>query len=632
MDHRKIFSIPGLLAAIVAFLLINAAAGPMITSVRLDLTEGKLHTLSDGTLNILSNLKEPLTLKFFWSRGAAQNLPALKLFARGVKEMLEEYQARSGGKIVLDVIDPEPFSEEEDEAVALGLNGIPVSGGVNTLYFGLAGKDLEGRDVIIPFIQPEREAFLENDISQMIYTLSHPEKTTVGLLSALPVTGGPSPGNPFQMMPPWMISDQLHRHFDLKVLVKEEPVPDDIDILMVVHPHGLSDKVLYFTDQFVLGGGRALVFADPFSEFTARLNPEAGDGEKRTADRLLAAWGTVLEPGKVVGDMEISRKVTFQGRFGLQSANYLPWITLSDDLIDREEVVTAQLQQLNLASAGSLLQSSEARTDFIPLLSSTRQAMLIPVEDVAFNPDPARIMSRFSPAGVSFILGARLRGPASTAFPDGPPSNTGKTDGGADQPAYSDHISASTGDINVIVIADTDMLQDGFWVDVKEFFGQRIPIPLSDNADLVINAIDQLGGSPDLIGLRSRASSFRPFTLLDRVAREAELKFRTKEQELVTRLDETEGKLSELQARRENPDSPELTPEQEEELGKFLEEKVRIRKELREVQFGLRHDIERLQGQVRFINIGLIPLTIILLALGIWLIRQRRDRKAFPGF
>jgi len=624
MDRRKIFSIPGLLAAIIIFLLINAAAGPTLKTVRLDLTEGKLHTLSEGTLNILDNLEDTLTLKLFWSREAAQDLPALKLFALRIREMLEEYQSRSEGKIVLIVIDPEPFSEEEDEAVSLGLKGIPVGAGSNTLYFGLAGKDLEGKDLVIPFIQPDREAFLENDISQMIYTLSHPEKTTVGLLSALPITGGPSPGNPFQMMPPWMISDQLHRQFNLKVLGEEESVPGDIDILMVVHPHGLSDKALYFADQFVLSGGRALVFADPLSEFTARLNPDSGTGEENTADLLLAAWGVAMEPGKVVGDMEISRKVTFRGRFGLQNANYLPWISLQDDLIDRKEVVTAQLQQLNLASAGSLLQSLEARTDFIPLLSSTSQSMLIPAEKVAFNPDPTQILSDFSPSGVSFTLGVRLSGPASTAFPDGPPPTAEESVDGADQAERPEHISDSADDINVIVIADTDLLQDGFWVDVKEFFGQRIPIPLSDNADLVVNALDQLGGSADLIGLRGRASSFRPFTLLDRVAREAEFKFRTKEQELVTRLDETEGRLRELQARREDPDSPEMTAEQEKEMEMFLDEKIKIRKDLREVQYQLRHDIERLQGQIRFLNIGFAPMTIAFLALGTWFFRRRR--------
>jgi ABC-type uncharacterized transport system involved in gliding motility auxiliary subunit len=627
MDRKKIFSVPGLLLVIAAFLILNAAAGPLLKSARLDLTEENIHTLSEGTLNILNNLEEPLTLKFFWSRSAAQDLPGLILYARGVQEMLEEYQARSGGKIVLEVIDPEPFSEEEDEAVALGLNGVPVSGGLNTLYFGLAGKDLEGKDLIIPFFQPEREMFLENDISQMVYTLSHPEKITVGLMSALPVTGGPSPANPFQTMPPWMISDVLHRHFNLKVLAQEEPVPEDVDILLLVHPHGLSDTALYFADQFVLGKGRALVLADPFSESTGRPTL-GGEGQDHPADRLLAAWGASMEPMKVVGDLEISRMVSFRGRLGFQTTNYLPWITVSDELIDREEVVTSQLRQVNMGSAGSLLQSDGSSTDFIPLLFSTRQSMLIPVVDVAFNPDPARLMSLFSPSGISFTLGARLRGPALTAFPDGPPPLPEGNEDGTEKPVYPEHIRSSEGDINVIIIADTDMLQDGFWVDIKEFFGQRIPIPLADNADLIVNAIDHLGGSQDLIGLRSRGTAFRPFTLLDRVAKEAEFKFRTVEQELIDRLDETENRLSDLQARREDPNSPELTPEQQKELEKFLEEKVRIRRELREVQFRLRHDIERLQSMIRFVNIGLVPLTIALLALGIWFFRRRKDRKS----
>lgn len=628
MERRKIFSFSGILIAAALFVLVNLVASATLKNVRLDLTEGNLHTLSEGTVNILNNLDETISLKLFWSQKLARDLPSLDLFARRVRELLAEYQSKSGGKLVLSVIDPEPFSEEEDEAVSLGLQGVPIQGGSATLYFGLSGEDVNGRVTVMPFVQPDREAFLEYDISQMIYTLSHPDKVIVGLLSALPITGGPSPANPFQMMPPWMISDQLHKQFDLQVLSDGEAIPDDIDVLMMVHPHDLSDKALYAADQFVLNGGPALVFADPVSEFTSRLNPDSGIGEETTADSLLAAWGVNMEPGKVVGDLELSRKVTFRGRLGLQTANYLPWISIRDDLINREEMVTAQLTQLNLASAGSLLQTRDARTEFVPLLSSTGRSMLIQADKVALMPDPARIMSEFVASGVVFTLGARVSGPTSTAFPDGPPPSSEESDDEKTGDVRPDHIADSIDDINVIVIADTDLLQDGFWVEVQDFFGQRIAIPLSDNADLLVNALDQLGGSPDLIGLRGRASTFRPFTLLDRVASEAELRYRSKEQELQTRLNETEGRLSELQALRSDPDSPELTAEQESELESFLEEKVKIRKELREVQYELRRDIERLEGWIKFINIGLVPLLAGAVVVGTWLIRRRKDRRA----
>jgi len=624
MKNRKIFSFPAILGAMVLFVVINLVSGQTLKRARLDLTEGSLHTLSKGTVNIIRNLEQPVTLRLFWSEKATRNLPGFKIFAVRVRELLEEYQSRSGGKIVLSIVNPEPFSEEEDDAVSLGLQGIPVEDGTSTLYFGLAGRNSQGNDIVMPFIQPEREAFLEVDISQMIYSLAHPRKVKVGLLSSLPIAGGPSPANPFQMVPPWMITDQLEKQFDVDILHEEEKIPPDIDVLMVVYPRDLSDKALYAVDQYVLKGGPALVFTDPLSEFTSRLAPTPEVPGEGTADRLLAAWGVKLENGKVVGDMEISQKVTFRGRFGIQSANYLPWITVRDDLINHDEVLTAQLKRLNLASAGSLLQTTDARTEFIPLLSTTTRSMLIPAQEVAFMPDPAKIMSEFVAAGVSFTLAARISGPALTAFPDGPPETLEKGD-------ESERLLDSPGGINVVVIADTDMLQDGFWVDVQDFFGQKIAVPTADNADLAVNALDMLGGSPDLIGLRGRTAGFRPFTLLQRTAQEAQFKYRTKEQELINRLDETERKLTELQSQRENPDSPELTAEQLDELENFRQEKVRVRRELRDVQFRLNRDIERIEGWVRFINIGLVPLAVALTALLISIVHRRKDRKSVRG-
>jgi ABC-type uncharacterized transport system involved in gliding motility auxiliary subunit len=301
--------------------------------------------------------------------------------------------------------------------------------------------------------------------------------------------------------------------------------------------------------------------------------------------------------------------------------NYLPWLALREDLINREEVTTAQLDHLNLASAGSLLQTEDARTNMVPLLSSSTRSMLIDGAKVAFMPDPAKLMSEFSPSGVSFTLAARIYGPSITAFPDGPPVDESVDE--EDKAEFGEHLADSRDDINVVVVADSDMLQDRFWVEIQNFFGQRLALPMADNADLVINLLDQLGGSSDLIGIRSRASTFRPFVMLDRVSQEAELKYRAKEQELVSRLEAAEGKLNELQTQRQDPESPQFTPEQEEELENFRQEKVKIRRELRDVQFELRRDIERIQSWIKFINIGLVPFLLTVIAVGSWTVRRR---------
>jgi len=626
MDRRVIFSPVALAAAVVLFIIINLASGQVLRKARVDLTQGNLHSLSEGTNKILEKLDSPITLKLFWSESAARDIPGLKVFARRVRETLQEYQSRSGGMIQLVIIDPKPFSEDEDEAVGYGLQGVSVQGGTESLYFGLVATAEDGRSLVIPFIQADREAFLEYDISQMIHTLAHPEKVKVGLLSSLPIPGGPSPLNPFQVQMPWMISDQLHRQFEVEVILSEKVIPDDVDVLMVVNPRDLSDSSLYAVDQFVLGGGRVLLFDDPLSAFSSAgsQDPNAGIAAEGKTDSLLAAWGLKMEPGKVVGDMTVSQRVSYRDGSRVQTANFLPWLALREDLINRDEVTTAQLDHLNLASAGSLLQTDHSRTGFVPLLSSSKNSMLIDAMQIAFMPDPGKLISDFSPSGVSFTLAARVSGPAATAFPEGPPVAVGsdekETGGGGER------LLVSAKDINVVVIADSDMLQDRFWVEIQSFFGQRIALPVADNADLVINLLDQLGGSTDLIGIRSRASTFRPFELFNRVSREAELKYRVKEQELESRLKATESKLNELQAKRQDPESPKFTAEQEEELENFRQEKVRIRRELRNVQFELRRDIEKLEIWIKFINIGLVPLLLIFIALGVWTVKRKKMR------
>ncbi|MDF1526880.1 MAG: Gldg family protein [bacterium] len=622
MDRRTIFSPVGLLAAVILFIAVNLTAGPVLRWARVDLTQGDLHSLSDGTINILQKLGNTITLKLFWSEEAAADLPGLKVFARRVKETLQEYEARAGGKIKLTIVDPKPFSEEEDEAVGFGLQGVSVQEGGDNLYFGLAATSEDGRSLIIPFIQADREIFFEYDISQMIHTLANPEKVKVGLLSALPISGGPTPQNPFQAQVPWVISDQLNRQFDVEVILSEKVIPEDVDVLMVVHPHGLSDSALYAADQFVLRGGRALVFADPVSEFESGSRPGAGLSEEGTVDKLLAAWGLAMESGRVVGDMTVSQRVSYRDDNQVKTVNYLPWLALREDLINREEVTTAQLDNLNLASAGSLTQTEDARTSLTPLLSSSTRSMLLDGSYLVFRPDPAKLLSEFSPSGVSFTLAARIKGPAATAFPDGPPADE---NAGEEKKQLGEHLTKSADDINVVVVADSDLLQDRFWVEVQDFFGQRLALPMADNANLVINLLDQLGGSSDLIGIRSRASTFRPFELFDRVSQDADLKYRVKEQELVSRLKEAERKLNELQSQRQDSESPEFTPEQEEELENFRQEKVKVRRELRNVQFELRRDIERLQAWIKFINIGLVPLLLVIFAVGSWAVRRRKQ-------
>jgi len=627
MDRRKFFTPVGILAAVVLFVVVNLAAIPLLRSARIDLSQGHIHSLSKGTIDILNKLDKTITLKLFWSEEAAGDLPGLKAYAGRVKDTLLEYEARSHGKIKFSVVDPKPFSKEEDEALSFNLQGVSVNDGSETLYFGLAGESEDGKTQTIPFLQADREKFLEYDISQMVYTLAHPKRIKVGVLSSLPMLGGPTPKNPFQPQMPWMISEQLYRQFDVDPIFSEKSIPKDVDVLMVVRPHGLSKSALYAVDQYVLRGGRALVFIDPLSEYLAASNPTAAvPGNKNKADDLLAAWGLKMEPGKVVGDMTVAEKVSYKQEGQTKTVNYLPWMGLKDNLINRKDVTTAQLKSVNLATAGALLQTGDARTTMTPLLSSSKESMLISTSRVLFHPDPAKLVADFSPSGVAFTLAAKVSGPAKTAFPDGPPKDT---DTGSKQPKTTvkqKQLKESVSNINVAVIADTDMLQDRLWVQIQNFFGRRMALPVANNGDMVINLLDQMGGSPDLIKIRGRGSLSRPFDLVEKLSREAELKYRAKEQELESRLKETQTKLSDLQSKRKDQNSADLSPEQEKELDKFLQEKVKIREQLRSVEFELRKNIEQLETLLKFINIGLVPILLILTAIGLGFWRRKKSK------
>ncbi len=622
-----------LLLAVLAFGLINFAAKPLLRGARLDLTEGRLYTLSEGTRNILKGLEQPVTLRFYLSGQVLKDVPALQSYARRVEELLEEYQVLAGDRLRLETIDPRPFSEAEDDAVEAGLQGVPVGQGAETLYFGLVGEGQGGARQTISFFQPERERLLEYDLTQLIHNLAFGEKPTVGLLSSIAMSGGFSPQNPMGRQPAWMVVEQLRQRFNLRELDQETTrIAEDIDVLMVVGPSQLDERALYALDQYVLRGGHALVFVDPLSEASRAANPGGISGENEALGRLLQAWGVEHESGKVVADLSSAQRVTISGGTRPQTIEYLPWLAMRGDRINRQEIATAQLGQLNLASAGAFERAENATTEFVPLLQSSEQAMLIDRSLIAFAPDPARLLADFKASGVTYTLAARLIGPVRTAFADGPPQSKPKDEGQGDaeakggQDQLQPHLAEAEVPANLILVADSDLLEDRFWVEVRDFFGQRLTNPIASNADFAINALELLGGSSDLISVRSRGESARPFELVAEIQRRAEQQYRAKEQELVARLQETETRLSQLQNQRDDAGNQTLTPEQEQEVETFLAEKVRIRKQLREVQFRLREDIEELEGVLKAFNIGLVPMLIALVAFISWLLRRSRKR------
>ena len=638
------------MVALVLLFAVNILSATVFTSARLDLTENRLFTLSDGTHNILEGLKEPITIRLYLSEDLVRSLPAVNSYSTRIKGLLEEYERASSGMVEVRIIDPEPFSEEEDRAVGYGLSGVPLSGGNDTLYMGLVGTNALDDEDIIPFLSTSRESFIEYDITRMVYNLSSPELPVIGLLSSLPINGmGPQAALRGLTAPAWMVMEQVEKLFEVRTIeASATEIPQDVDVVLLVHPKQLGDATLYAIDQFVLGGGRLLVFIDPHAE-SEQAPPQAmpmlPSSRNSELEKLLSAWGVESEPGKVVGDLQLAAKVRMQREQQILTLDYPVWLNVLPELFDQEDTVTAELGNMTFATPGYLQPLESASTSFRPLIETTENAALFDAKRL-LDPtaDPQDLLRDYVPAGHAMVLAARIEGPVKSAFPDGPPAPAeskgdeaeARSEGAKKEDVEKkarEHLSESRDDINVIVVADTDMLADRFWVEVQEFLGNRIAIPSAANGAFMVNALDNLVGSNDLISVRNRGSFIRPFQRVNAIRREAELSFRQKEQELMRRLDETEQRLVELEKSKQGGDSLVLSPEQRDELVRFRQEKVGIRKDLRNVRRDLRRDIDDLGARLKFINIALIPILIGIggLAAGLWRVHRRKTHTGAPA-
>ena len=618
------------------FLALNVLSQTVFRTARVDLTQGGLYTLSGGTRAMLETMEEPLTVRFFFSESLAADLPGFRQYAQRVRELLETYAGRAGGAITLETIDPEPFSEAEDEAVAFGLNGVPLNEQGERLYFGMAATNTTDDLEVVPFFQDARESFLEYDLTRAFYRLAHPERPVVGLISTLPIDGGFHPQRGAQ--PAWAVAGQIRQLFELRDLTTEvAEIPGDVDVLMVVHPKDLPGAARYAIDQYVLGGGQAMVFVDPFSEAAAGV-PDPENPMRLHNSRLpelFAAWGVALAPGMIVGDRLSARKVRGGSRERPVAVDYIAWLNFGPPNFNREEIVTAQLGAINVATAGSLSPVEGAATEFVPLITSSSEAMLFERMHVQFMPDPAQLLADFAATGDSYTIAARITGPVETAFPAGPPPDEDAAAGGAADDDEEDaapalpegHRAASDGPVNLLLVADTDLLADRSWVQIGNFLGDEVIVPTADNGAFAVNALDIWSGSGDLIGLRSRRTSERPFVVVQELQRAAERRFRETEQALQAQVRETEAQLAELQLGGDGAQTV-LTPEQQASIVEFRERLVASRKQLRDVQLALRQDIERLGANLKFVNIALVPVLVALIGAAVALLRARRRRRA----
>jgi ABC-type uncharacterized transport system involved in gliding motility auxiliary subunit len=602
MTTRTRNSIVALGALALLFVGLTVLSNQLLRGVRADLTASGLYTTAPGTQRIVAGLAEPIDLYFFFSDKAAASFPAVKTYGTRVQEFLQELARASNGKIRLSRIDPQPFSDEEDRAAEYGITAVPTGSGGQPLYFGLAGTNSTDGRAAIEFFDPAKEEFLEYDLVKLVHQLGNPKKPVIGLLSSLPLEGGapdPQTGAPRE---PWAVITQMEQLFTLKRIdPAATQLEGGLDVLMLVHPKNLGAELQSAIEQYARTGGKLLLFVDPLAEqdpsrpaeSQQTLIPGAAQDRASHAEGLLQALGVNFDTQNVVGDAEHALVVS-SGPGGA-GTRHLGILGLDAAAFTKDEVITAGLSSINLASAGSLRARAGSPYKFTPLLQTGVQSAPIPVARFAMLMDPATLRDGFRPTGERYTLAARI---------------TGTTQ----QP------------LDAIVIADSDVLTDFLWVRRESFFGQSLAQAFANNGDLVWNALDNLAGSSDLISVRGRASFSRPFEKVEALRRGAEVRFRTKEQELEAQLQQTEEKLTALQSQRSDQGSRELifTPEQQQEIDGFTQRKTSIRRDLRAVRLNLNQDIENLGKLLKILNILVFPLSLVAVVTLLARLRHRR--------
>ena len=629
MNKKALFSNAGL-ALTALGLLITVVIISLLPRIRIDLTEDSLYTLSDATRDILANLERPVELTFFYSEESVAEVPQVRAYGLRVQEMLREMVIASNGNLSFEIVDPAPFSEDEDRAAAYGIQAVPLAAGREAVYFGVVATDPAtqteenaGVYQAIPLVRPDQEEFLEYEFARLITRTLDPDPTIIGLLTSLEIDGGFN-ASLQQATRAWAVMDTVRYMYDVQRIASTATSIDSaIDILLIVHPQELPAQTLYAIDQFVMRGGRALIFVDPNSDTQTQIAMNTGDfRDSMSSDLpgLLQAWGVQYDATQVVTDQERALYVTLQP--GQRPVAHLGMMGVQRDGF-ANDIVSGQLQVMNMSSAGALSKADGSLTTFEPLIQTSNNTMMMGTAFFSEMGDPTLLLDEFVSEEQTRFLAARVSGRSVSAFPDGPPvaDNNANT---AETTSADTHLSESLGDIGVIVVADSDVLADRMWAQSQQVLGQRVINAFASNGDFVINALDNLSGSTALINIRSRGRYARPFTRVIDLQRAADERLRAEETNLLQRLSETEQQLTALNQNNGGT----ISPEQNAEIERFIQVQTDTRRALRDVQFQLNAEIDRLGTTLKFINTALIPGLLVIAALALAWIRSRRRKLA----
>jgi ABC-type uncharacterized transport system involved in gliding motility auxiliary subunit len=624
---RLLYSVVGVAAVLVILVGINLLGG--LFKVRSDLTENKLYSLSNGTKKILEKLDTDVVIRFYFSKDNASVPVPLRTYAQEVQDLLEEYQQFGHGRIKVVKLDPKPDSDAEDSANLDGIEGQEVNL-TDKIYLGIAVSCLDAK-ATIPYLSPDRETLLEYDLSRAISSVANPKKVVIGVMSALPVTGREA--SPMMMQQrqqssqPWIFLTELKENYTVRdIPLTADKIGDDVSVLLVVHPQGISDEAQFAIDQFLLRGGKMVALLDPYSFVEAQTaGPYAREvGFDSTLAKLLPAWGIQFSVTKVLADPIFATQV--QRENDVQSDPTI--LSITTDGINKQDALGAAINDLLLPFAGAFTGKPAEGLKEDVLVKSSNQAGLVDTSVLQAGPDAVR--KELKSDNTSYPIAIRLSGKFKTAFPNGKPEPKVSPEP-AQKPGASTSPTPKNNGLKegespgvIILVGDSDFAYDAIAGRTQQVLTQTVFVPSNGNLNFIQSCVEQLAGDSDLIGIRSRSSGNRPFVVVNKMEAAAEQRYQSKIDELEDNLTQTRQKLASLQTGKQTDQKTLLSPEQQAEIKKFQENEATISQQLKQVRKNLRLEIDSLQNAFKWTDIAGMPLVVTLVGLTLAVVKRRK--------
>ena len=628
---QLLYSAVGVIAVLVIIVVINLFGG--FFKFRSDLTDNKLYTLSDGTKKILNKLDTDVVVRLYFSKDNAYVPVPLRTYAQEVQDLLDEYQQYSHGKVKVIKLDPKPDSDAEDSANLDGIEGQAVNLS-DKVYLGIAISCLDAKTTI-SYLSPDRANLLEYDLSRAISSVANPKKAVIGLMSALPVTGREA--SPMMMQqrqqpsPPWIFLNELKESYVIRdIPLTTDKIEDDVSVLVVVHPQGITADAQFAIDQFLLRGGKMVALLDPYSFVQAQTAGPYGGGAgfSSTLDKLLPAWGIDFSVTKMIADLTFATQV--QRDSDVQSDPTI--LSITSEGINKEDALGAAVSDLLMPFTGAFTGKPTEGLKEDVLVKSSTQAGLVDVSLMEAGPDAIR--KGLKSDQTAYPIAIRLSGKFKTAFPDGKPETKGSATpspspapqaGASASPASKEaYLKEGKSEGVVILVGDSDFAYDAIAGRAQQVLNQTVFVPSNGNLNFIQSSIEQLAGDSDLIGIRSRSSGNRPFVVVNKMEAAAQQKYQSKIDDLEDNLNQTRQKLASLQTSKQSDQKTLLSPEQQAEIKKFQENEATVNKELKQVRKNLRQEIDSLQTTVTWVDIAGMALIVTIVGLVLALVKRSR--------